>query len=81
MEEFMIKVQIVTPCINQDDKKRLRTGQIVNLSEMEASRHLAEGNAKIPLRKVNRPIETQMTTPLENRGIVNAQTKRDKNRE
>lgn len=67
----MIKLKCVKPGINQDNKKRFRPGQVVMFSEMEASRHLAEGNANV--------IENQTITPNENR-MLNATSKRDKNR-
>jgi hypothetical protein len=34
-------------CVNQDTGKVISKGDILELSEMEASRHLAEGNCKL----------------------------------
>ena len=42
-----LKLEVIKPCINQDDGKSLSPGDVVEFSEMEASRHLAEGNCKI----------------------------------
>jgi hypothetical protein len=64
-----MKVKIVKPCVNQDTKKRLKPGDIVdNFSAFELGRHFAEGNA-IPIRDameqaVNEPTETRRTYPV-----------------
>ena len=59
----MITVEIIKECWNQDSKKRLYPGDIVVLSEFEAGRHLAEGNARnIEKREL---IETAVNDPPE----------------
>ncbi len=42
-----IKLVCLKDCVNQDDGKRLVPGDIIEFSELEASRHLAEGNCKL----------------------------------
>ena len=42
-----IKVLALEDCVNQDTGKVISKGDILELSEMEASRHLAEGNCKL----------------------------------
>ena len=42
-----LKLIVLKDCINQDTGKALSAGDIVDFSEMEASRHLAEGNCKL----------------------------------
>lgn len=42
-----LKLIVLKDCINQDTGKVISAGDIVEMSEMEASRHLSEGNCKI----------------------------------
>lgn len=42
-----IKLLCLKDCVNQDTGKIISEGDIIELSEMEASRHLAEGNCKL----------------------------------
>jgi len=59
-----LKVKIVKPCVNQDTKKRLEPGDVVNdFSAFELGRHFAEGNA-IPIRE---SMERAVDTPAETR--------------
>lgn len=53
----MVKIEILKKCINQDNKKRLKPGDILKVSEMEAGRHLAEENARLY------PVETAVKKP------------------
>jgi hypothetical protein len=40
-----MKIKIVKPCFDQDNRVRLRPGDVVELGDFERGRHLAEGNA------------------------------------
>lgn len=42
-----LKLIALKDCVNQDTGKLIAKGEVVELSEMEASRHLAEGNCKL----------------------------------
>jgi hypothetical protein len=42
-----IKLVCLKDCVNQDTGKTIAEGDVIELSEMEASRHLAEGNCKL----------------------------------
>ena len=58
-----MKVKIVKPCINQDTKRRLEPGDVVDdFSAFELGRHFAEGNA-IPIRAdMERAVKEQPET-------------------
>lgn len=42
-----IKLVCLKDCVNQDTGKTIAEGDVIELSEMEASRHLAEGNCRL----------------------------------
>lgn len=63
----MISLICVKECVNQDTGKRVYPDlkKIVKVSEMEASRHLAEGNMILPQSKEK--YEKRILTPMETR--------------
>jgi hypothetical protein len=40
-----MKVKIIKPCFDQDNRVRMQPGDVVELGDFERGRHLAEGNA------------------------------------
>ena len=61
----MMKVKVVSECIDQDGKRTLNPGEVVDdLSDFERGRHLAEGNV-IPF--VEREVEKAVKAPTEKR--------------
>ena len=60
-----MKFKVVRPCIDQDRKKKLAPGDVVdNLSDFERGRHLAENNI-VPLDDCE--IERAVKAPAERR--------------
>lgn len=43
----MPRLEFIKDCINQDTKEQLHPGDVREVSDFEAGRHLAEGNAKL----------------------------------
>ena len=69
-----MKLKIVKPCYDQDGKRKLAPGDIVeNLSDFERGRHLAEGNA-VPF--TGRKIERAISEPEEQRPKKRGRKKR-----
>ena len=70
----MARAKIVKGCINQDTGRLLKPGDIVpDMSEMEFSRHLAEGNA-VPVTDAE--IERAVAAPPEKRRRRRGSTKK-----
>jgi len=70
-----MKFKVVRPCIDQDHKKKLKPGDVVeNLSAFERGRHLAEANI-VPLddteveRAVRKPAERRKRRPKTTSGV------------
>lgn len=66
------KFKVVKECINQDNRQRMRPGDIVTLSAFEMGRHLAEGNIEHYQEPV---VEVQFVAPPENRMVTEPQKK------